>query len=125
MTYGPPPEPNTYPAPTPPHPHPQQPWTDPHGRAWPGGPPPVATPKGFGPAVFAVVLGLLGCAVPLLPINLDLIRGYSPFPFGLPGLVLAVVGCTGRRRGKPVAVAGAILSVLALVLGVYMVAGIA
>ncbi|WP_133806143.1 hypothetical protein [Kribbella caucasensis] len=80
-------------------------------------------PKRAGLAVAAVILGLLGCVVPLLPINLDNLRAYTPFPFGLPGLVLAIVGCTGHRRGKPLAAVGAILSVLALILGAIMVIG--
>ena len=122
MTYGPPPEPNAYSAPTPPSPYPQQPWTDPHGRQWPGGPPPVDPPKGAGLAAAALIFGLLGCVVPLLPINLDNIRAYTPFPFALPGLALAIVGCTGHRHGKPLAVVGAVLSAIALALGLFMVA---
>ncbi|WP_143539519.1 hypothetical protein [Saccharopolyspora spinosa] len=80
-------------------------------------------PKGFGLAGAAMILGLLGCVLPFLPIDLTGVRPYIPFPFGLAGLALAVVGCTGRRRGKPLAVVGAILSVLALVLGVAMLVG--
>lgn len=141
MSYGPtPPEPNAsapgpnvpYSGPTPPqgpmppHPPPQQPWTDPHGRGWPGGPRPVDRPKGFGLAVAAVILGLLACVLPFLPIDLTGVRHYVAFPFGLPGLVLAIVGCTGHRRGKPLAVAGAILSVLPLVVwsGALAVVGV-
>ena len=60
MSYGPPPEPNAYSGPTPPHPHPQQPWTDPHGRGCPGGPPPGGTSQGSWPAVAAFVFGLVG-----------------------------------------------------------------
>ncbi len=116
MTHGPPPEPNAYAAPPPP----QQPWTDPHGREWPGGPPPAQPPKGPGLAVAAVVFGLIGCVVWALPVNLDRLRAYSPFPFALTGLVLAVVGCVGPRRGKPLAVIGWILSFIALILGLIM-----
>jgi hypothetical protein len=71
-----------------------------------------------------VILGLLGFAAPLLPINLDHIRAYTPFPFALPGLALAIIGCSGHRRGKPLAVVGAILSALALALGLFMVSGL-
>ena len=126
MTYGPPPEPNAYSAPPHPHQqqqqtgHPPQPWTDPHGRTWPGGPPPAAPPKGSGLAVTAVILGLLGCVVPLLPINLDTIRAYSAFPFALPGLLLAILACIGPRRGKPLAVVAWILSALSLTIGLIM-----
>ncbi len=119
MSYGPPPEPNAHPAPA--QPYPQQPWTDPHGRGWPGGPPPAEPPKGFGVAAAALIFGLVGCLVPLLPINLDTIRQYTPFPFALPGLALAIVGCTGHRRGKPMAVAGAVLAAIALFLGLIMI----
>jgi peptidoglycan/LPS O-acetylase OafA/YrhL len=80
-------------------------------------------PKGSGPAVAALVLGLLGCVVPLLPINLDHVRAYTPFPFAVAGIALAIVGFIGRRRGKPLAVAGAVLSVIALALGTIMVGG--
>ncbi|MET7278922.1 hypothetical protein ABZS29_11885 [Kribbella sp. NPDC005582] len=57
----------------------------------------------------------------LLPVNLDTIRAYSPLPFALLGMVLAIVGLTGRRRGKPMAVIGVILSCLAIVLSLIMV----
>jgi hypothetical protein len=115
MTLGPPPEPNAQSAP------PQQPWTDPHGRGWPGGPPPAKPVKGSGLAVLATILGLVGCVVWALPFNLDNLRAWSPFPFALPGLVLAVLGCIGPRRGKPLAVIGWILSFIALILGLIMV----
>ncbi|MEU0088994.1 hypothetical protein [Kribbella sp. NPDC006257] len=129
MSYGPPPEPNVHPAPPqpyppqpyPPQPYPHQPWTDPHGRGWPGGPPPVEPAKGFAVAAAALVFGLVGCVVPLLPINLDGIRQYTSFPFALPGLALAIVGCTGRRRGKPMAVVGGVLAAIALFIGLLMV----
>ncbi|MFC4494873.1 hypothetical protein ACFPA8_12080 [Streptomyces ovatisporus] len=144
MNYGPPPEPNESapqpeaaapgpdvaysspvppPGPVPPHPHPQQPWIGPSGPEWPGGRPPADRPMGPGLAVAAVVLGLLAWVLPLLPVNLDLLRQYVAFPPAVGGLVLAIGGCTGHRRGKPLAVAGAILCVLALVLVAYMVAG--
>lgn len=107
MTYGPP----------------QQRWTGPHGPGRPGGPPPMDRPKGFGLAVAAVILGLLGCVLPLLPIDLTGVRPYLGVPFGLAGLATAAVGCTGRRRGKPLAAVGVILSAVALLLAAVMVAG--
>jgi hypothetical protein len=115
MSYGPPPESNT-----PPHPQAQQPWTDPHGRGWPGGPPPAEAPKGSRIAVLALILGLAGCVVWALPINLDGIRAYSPLPFAVPGLALAIVALIGNRRGKPAAVFAAFFSVVALALGAFM-----
>lgn len=111
MTYGQPP------------PVPQQPWNTPNGPGWPGGAPPVGRPKGPGLAVAAVVLGLLGCVLPLLPIDLTGVRPFVGVPFGLAGLAAGAVGCTGRRRAKPLAVIGAMLSVGALALGAVMVAG--
>ncbi|HEY2058610.1 MAG TPA: hypothetical protein VGH57_09605 [Amycolatopsis sp.] len=77
--------------------------------------------KGPVPAVAALVFGLLGCVIPLLPINLDQVRLYTPFPSAVAGLSLAIVGLVGRRRGKAVAVVGAILAVIALALGTIMV----
>lgn len=144
MAYGPPPEQNAYPAPqhpqqpgphypqqpAPQYPQPQypqqpqaqqQPWTDPHGRTWPGGPPPAPRPKSSGLAVVALLLGLAGLVCPFLPMNLDRIREYVAFPFALPGLALAVVACIGPRRGKPVAVIAWMLSFLALAVGAIMV----
>ncbi|MBX9390808.1 hypothetical protein ACFPZ0_22690 [Streptomonospora nanhaiensis] len=136
MTDGPAPEPeagapaphaaSAHPAPPhgppPPHLRPQQPWSRPAGAGWPGGPPPPP-PKGAGLAVAAVVLGLLGCVVPFLPVDLTGVRHYVAFPFWSAGLLTAVLGCLGRRRGKPLAAAGGALSVLALLLQVAMVAG--
>lgn len=144
MTYGtapdpdaPPPQPGpnaagedpnaAYPAPAPPqgpmppHPHPRQPWAGPAAPGQPGGPPPADRPSGTGLAVAAVVLGLLACALPLLPVNLDRLRQYVAFPPAVGGLVLAIGACTGHRRGKPLAVTGLVLCVLALALVAYMV----
>ena len=41
--------------------------------------------------------------------DLDGGRGYVALAFGLPGLTVGIVGCTGRRRGNPVAAGGSIL----------------
>lgn len=51
------------------------------------------------------------------------VRVFIAFPFALPGLVLAIVGCAGRRRGQSLAAVGAILSFLALVIGAAMIVG--
>jgi hypothetical protein len=107
------------------HPLPAQGYPPPH-QQWapfpgPGGQPPMPPLKGSGPAVASLVFGLLGCVVPLLPINLDQVRAYTPFPVAVAGLALAIVGLVGRRRGKAMAVVGAILSVIALALGTIMV----
>ncbi|MDT7798320.1 MAG: hypothetical protein QOI78_1753 [Actinomycetota bacterium] len=98
MTYSPPP----------PSGHPQ-PWVE-------------APPRGIAVAVAALALGLLGCVLPLLPVDMTGWRAYVAFPFGLAGLALGVFGCVGRRRGKPVAAIGVAFSVLALVLGMILVA---
>lgn len=111
MSYGPPPEPNA---------SAHQPWPGPGG---PGGPPQADRPLGPGLAVASVVLGLLACALPLLPVNMDLFRQYVTFPFALGGLVLGIGACTGNRRGRPLAVTGVVLCGLALGLGLFMVAG--
>ncbi|EOD63142.1 hypothetical protein [Amycolatopsis vancoresmycina] len=84
---------------------------------------PAERPKGPWLAVAAVVLGGLGCVVPLLPIDLTGVRAFVAFPFALPGLVSGVLGCVGRRQAKALAVVGVVLSGLALLLGVIMVAG--
>jgi hypothetical protein len=81
-----------------------------------------APPKGVALAVAALVLGLLGCVLPLLPVDMTGVRAYVAFPFGVAGLALGVVGCVGRRRGKPLAAIGAGLSVVALALGMIILA---
>ncbi|SMC91608.1 hypothetical protein [Lentzea albidocapillata] len=75
-------------------------------------------PKGPGLGVAALVLGLLGVVVTFLPMNLDGVRPYSAWAFGLPGFVVAILGLLGNRRGKAFAVAGALLSLLAVLIGV-------
>lgn len=106
--------------PMPPYHRARQPWINPDS---PGGPPSVDRPSGFGPAVAAVLLGLLGCVVPLLPIDMNLVRVFIAFPFAVPGIALAIVGCSGRRRGNSLAAIGGILSVIALVIGAAMIVG--
>lgn len=92
-----------------------------HAAGSPGGPtPPVDPAKAMGPGAVAVVLGGLGCVVPLVPLDLAGDRGYLALAFALPGLVVGIVGCTGRRRGNTLAVAGSILSGIALGLAVVL-----
>jgi hypothetical protein len=124
MAYGPPPEPNEQ-AQQHGTPHPQQGRAGSGGPAGHGGPPAAERPPGAGLAVASVVLGLLACALPLLPVAMDGVRQYVSFPFGLGGLVLAIGAFTGDRRGKPVALAGAVLCGLAVGLGLFMVGGTA
>ncbi|MFJ7211764.1 hypothetical protein [Amycolatopsis sp. NPDC098790] len=90
-------------------------------QPWPGGPVPPA--KGLWLGVAALVLGLLALVLPFLPVDMTGFRAYVPFPFGLAGLVLGVLGCVGRRSGKPMAAVGIALSALALVAGLLMLAG--
>lgn len=91
--------------------------TPPYG---PGMTPPEP-PKGPVPGIVSVVFGLLGVILPFSPVDLSGVRAYVALGCGLAGLVLAVVGLAGNRGGKPVAAAGAILAVLVLALGAYMV----
>jgi hypothetical protein len=144
MTYGPPPEPNAHPGPTQPHPqqpgtsyqpgpnNPQQPGQNYPQHLWPdysqqpgpipSGSPAVEPAKGSGLlAVAALILGLAGLVAPFLPMAMDGFRQYAAFPFALPGLGLAIAGLIGRRRAKPLAAIAAMLSVLALAVGAYMV----
>jgi hypothetical protein len=72
-------------------------------------------------AIVALVLGAFGCVVWLLPIDEAGIRHYLPFPFALGGLVLGIATLAGRRRGKPMAAVGVLLSAIALLLGMFMV----
>ncbi|MFC0436068.1 hypothetical protein [Kutzneria buriramensis] len=84
-------------------------------------PGPTRPTGGPGTAIVALVLGAFGCVVWLLPIVEAGIRHYLPFPFALGGLVLGIAALTGRRRGKPMAAVGVLLSVIALLLGMFMV----
>jgi len=97
---------------------PQQPWGAP---GFPGAPRPAGPATGPGLAVVALVLGVIGCVVWLLPIDESGVRHYLPLPFALGGLVLGIMGLVGNRRGKPVAAVGVILSAIALVLAILMV----
>lgn len=127
MTY--PPQPESHPPVPPPgampadpslaYPPPPQPGFHPPAPGWPGGPPP-APPSGPGFAVAAMVLGLIGLVLPFLPVDLSGVRQFIALPFALPGLVLAIIGCIGPRKGKPLAVVGGIVSGLALILEAIM-----
>lgn len=87
-----------------------------HAAGWPGGPTPapVDPATGMGLGIVAVILGGIGCVLPLVPFDLAGDRGYLALAFALPGLALGIIGCTGRRRGNALAVAGSILSGIAL-----------
>jgi hypothetical protein len=84
---------------------------------------PAAKPQGgAGMATVALLVGLFGCIVWLLPINESGIRHYLPLPFAVGGIVLSVLCLSSHRRGTVAAVIGLLLSVLALILGTIMVA---
>ncbi|MEV5835954.1 DUF4190 domain-containing protein [Nocardia sp. NPDC052112] len=142
MSYRPPPEPTNpawhpgaatpgpnagYSAPIPPSgplspnpPQQQQPWVYTNDPGWQGGPPPTDRRQGPWLAVGAVILGIAGCVLPFLPIDLTGVRPLIGLPFAIAGLVLGIVGSVGRRRAKGLAVTGIILSVLALTVALIM-----
>jgi hypothetical protein len=103
----------------PPDPHRQYPSAGFGGTGTPT-PPPIDPAKGRWLAIVAVILGVLGCVLPLAPVDLTGVRGYLPLVFGLPGLVVGIIGCTGRRRGKALAAVGSVLCVIAIVLAAIM-----
>ena len=83
---------------------------------------PAEQPKGTSLlGVLAFVLGLAALVAPFLPIDMTGYRQYAAFPLALPGVGLAIAGLIGSRRGKPLAVVGAVLCVLALGVGWIMV----
>ncbi|WP_433630986.1 hypothetical protein [Nocardia sp. CA-120079] len=138
MSYSPPPEPTNpgrhsgaaapgpnagYSAPIPPAPYPpqqQQPWVYTNASGWQGGPPPTDQRQGPWLAVGAVLLGIVGCVLPFLPIDLTGVRPLVGLPFAIAGLVLGILGCTGQYRAKGLAVTGIIVSVLALTVALIM-----
>ena len=114
---------NPMPAPFHPPPNPaqgQQPW------AHPGTPAPalpVDRRPGIGLAAAALVLGMLGCVVPLLPVlpfDPTGVRGFIGLPFALAGLGLGISVCAGRRRGIGLAVVGLVFSGLAVALALVL-----
>ncbi|MET8873824.1 hypothetical protein [Nocardia sp. NPDC004604] len=48
-------------------------------------------------------------------------RPFTGLPFAMAGLVVGIVGCTGQRRGRGLAVTGIILSAIALALEFIMI----
>jgi len=131
MSYGQPPAPQG-PQQHGPYPHQQQPGPYPHPQqpgyyGSPGGAPAPEPRTGPLPAVGSLILGVLACVVPLLPmypVALALLVRLRPclwFPFAIPGFVLAIIGLRGRRSGQLLAVFGAMFSVLALIGGLIMV----
>ena len=114
--------------PTPPagHGYPQHLWPE-HAQqpvaAVPSG---VHRPMGSAvPSVLALLLGIAGLVAPFLPfsnlIDRFPVRQYLAFPFALPALALAIAGLAGNRRGKPAAVIGMLLALVALGVGAIMV----
>lgn len=75
-------------------------------------PPPAAPGTGLG--AVAVVLGGLGCLLPLTPFAFSDARDWIPLVFALPGIVFGLYGCTGRNRGNMLAIVGAILCTIAI-----------
>jgi len=86
----------------------------PDGPTPPDEPAPPTKGAYFGAA--AAVLGVLALALPWAPA-----RAFLLLVFGLPGLAAGIFGFTGRRRGKEWAALGALLSVIAVVMGTVMV----
>jgi hypothetical protein len=84
--------------------------------------PQLSQPKGPLLGVLALILGAFAVVVTFLPINLDLVRPYVAFLFGLPALVVAFFGLLGNRRGKAMAAIGMLLSLLALLIGAIAMA---
>ncbi|MBO0840893.1 MAG: hypothetical protein J2O49_08745 [Sciscionella sp.] len=76
--------------------------------------------KGPAFAVIALMLGIAGCVVPLLPIDLTGVRAFVAFPPAVLGAVCGIVGLATPRRGKPIAVIGLVLCLVAFVLGTIM-----
>jgi hypothetical protein len=102
--------------------YPQHLWPDHAQQPAPGGSPAGKPAKGSGlPAVASLFLGLAGLVAPFLPMAMDNFRQYAAFPFAVPGLALGIAGLIGRRRAQPLAAIGAMVSVLALGIGAYMV----
>lgn len=103
------------------HPQQQQPSAYPSGPGWQGKPEPTDRRKGIGLAVGALILGIVGCVLPFLPIDLTGVRPFIGLPFGMAGLVVGIVGCTGQRRGKGLAVTGMVLSAITIAVEFIMI----
>ncbi|MFC6156999.1 hypothetical protein [Kribbella jiaozuonensis] len=104
--------------------YPQHLWPDysqdPTDPAWQPRPIPAQRKSTALLGVLAFVLGLAALVAPFLPIDMTGFRQYAAFPFALPGVGLAIAGLIGPRRGKPLAVVGAVLCGLALGVGAIM-----
>lgn len=78
---------------------------------------PAQPQKGPGFGIASMVCGIvalvLSCCIPWVPVIL-----------GLVGLVLGAVGLRGNRRGKGMAIAGLVTSIIALVPAVLLVLGV-
>ena len=85
---------------------------------------PAQTTKGPTLGLAALVLGVIGVVVTFLPMNLDGVRPYLAWAFGLPGFVIAILGLLGPRQGKVFAVIGALLSLLAVVVGMITIGNV-
>ncbi|MEU0883440.1 hypothetical protein ABZ345_32940 [Lentzea sp. NPDC005914] len=96
---------------------PEQQWSQPPGQA--------APPKGPLLGLVALVLGLVAVVVTFLPVDLTGVRAYLAWAVGLPGLAIAALGLLGHRRGKAMAGIGAMLSLVALVIGAIALANVA
>ncbi|GAA4900276.1 hypothetical protein LX16_0605 [Stackebrandtia albiflava] len=92
------------------------------GPFHPGGTVPTGRPGGAWPGIVAMAVGLFGCGVPFLPFDMTGFRHLIALPMGLAGLALAIFGCVGNRRGKPVAVAGIVVCLPVVALGVWWLA---
>ncbi|OHT81228.1 hypothetical protein [Mycobacteroides saopaulense] len=69
----------------------------------------------------SLALGVVALVLPLAPVDMT---GWRPLAcaIGLPGLVFGILGCFSRGKGKALAIAGVVLCVLALVMGIAMFA---
>ncbi|GAB1512802.1 hypothetical protein JCM33774_48440 [Actinophytocola sp. KF-1] len=75
-------------------------------------PPPAAPGTGLG--AIAMVLGGLGCLLPLTPFAFSDAREWLPLVFAIPGVAFGLYGCTGRNRGNVLAIVGVILCTIAI-----------
>ncbi len=93
---------------------PQQPYTPPVSPSYGAQLTPEKGP-GFGIAsmVCGIVALVISCCIPWVPIIL-----------GLVGVVLGAVGLRGNRRGRGMAIAGLVTSIIALVPAALLVLGV-
>lgn len=86
-------------------------------------PPPADPVAGTGFGVVALVLGGLGCLLPLLPFALGDARAWISLPFALPGLIVGLMGTNARRRGNVWAIVGSIVCTVAVGLSAVLLIG--